>query len=194
MRKHRLVVLFCSEQLAELKRSIDHELRQRDEDTNVVRNNVGATDHRHAVQPCRALINACHVLTGIAARALPPAQLDSRGSRCGRRGWLCGSSVRDGGKCVCGSSRAIDERDEATGCWTRQQVSLHHRTSERTTAWMLCAEAQGDRRPLLESQLSTRQGARPAREGLCRPFFGRVTTAPVRCCHLRARALSVMCR
>ena len=75
MRKHRLVVLFCSEQLAELKRSIDHELRQRDEDTNVVRG-VGATDHRHAVQPCRALINACHVRTGIASRALTPAQLD----------------------------------------------------------------------------------------------------------------------
>jgi hypothetical protein len=71
VRKHRLVALFCSEQLAELKRSIDHELRQRDEDTNVVRNNVGATDHRHAVQPCRALINACHVLTGIASRASP---------------------------------------------------------------------------------------------------------------------------
>ena len=122
MRKHRLVVLFCSEQLAELKRSIDHELRQRDEDTNVVRNNVGATDHRHAVQPCRALINACHVRTGIASRALTPAQLDSRGSRCGCRGWLCGSSVRDGGKCVCGSSRAIDEHDEATGL-------LHEATS-----------------------------------------------------------------
>jgi hypothetical protein len=26
------------------------------------------------------------------------------------------------------------------------------------------------------------------------PFFGRVTTAPGRCCRLRARALSVMCR